>query len=135
MHIIGIAAPVRHALQALGMLAAQPFGSLRVEQMASRLGLPAAALSKCLQRLARKGLLKARRGPGGGYRLAVDARSVTLAAVASALDEGGGRRGRCLLSDKACQGEGPCLLHHGAIEAEAGLRRALERLTLADLTA
>lgn len=103
--------------------------------MARKLGLPAAALSKSFQLLARRGLLEARRGPGGGYRLAVRPETLTLAAVAEALGAGGERRGRCLLGEKACRADAPCLLHETAVAADAGMRRTLERLTLADLVA
>lgn len=131
--LIGLAAPVRHALQALAFLAAR--GGAGSAQVARALRLPAAALSKSFQRLAKAGLLESRRGPGGGYRLARDPGTTSLAAVARALDLEDSRRGRCLLEEHACRAETPCALHFAALEADARLRRELERLTLADLAA
>lgn len=132
---LSLAAPVRHALQALGALAAKPESCLDAAAVARRFGLPAAALSKSFQLLARRGLLESRRGPGGGYRLAVRPEELTLAAVAEALGAGGERHGRCLLGEKACRAAAPCLLHDAAVAADAGMRRVLERLTLADMVA
>jgi Rrf2 family nitric oxide-sensitive transcriptional repressor len=133
MRLVSLAAPVRHALQALGLLAASPGFSLDAAAVARRGGLPRAALSKSFQRLARGGLLESRRGPGGGYRLTRSPERVTLAEVAAALDEGDRRRGRCLLEEGPCRGDAPCALHPAAAEADALMRLTLERLTLADL--
>jgi Rrf2 family protein len=87
------------------------------------------------QRLARRGLLESRRGPGGGYRLATPPEMVTLAEVASALGAGDERHGRCLLAERDCRRDAPCLLHAAVIEADGRLVRALQELTLADLAA
>lgn len=133
IQVVGLAAPVRHALQALGLMAASPGFSLDAAAVARRCGLPAAALSKSLQRLAQRGLLESRRGPGGGYRLARSPERVTLAEVAEALDGADRRRGRCLLEEVPCRGDSPCALHPAAVEADAVMRAALERLTLADI--
>lgn len=135
IRLLGLAAPVRHALQALGALAARPDRCLDATSVARRFKLSASALSKSFQRLARRGLLASRRGPGGGYRLAIRPETVTLAAVASMLDANDQRRGRCLLRERPCRKEAPCPLHGDALAAEARMRLALERLTLADLAA
>jgi Rrf2 family protein len=132
---VGLAAPIRHALQALKVLAARPERTAEAAGLARSLRLPAAALAKSFQRLARKGLLEARRGPGGGYRLAVDPARVSLLAVADALELEDSRRGRCLLEERECGEARACALHHAAREADQRLRGALESLTLADLAA
>jgi Rrf2 family iron-sulfur cluster assembly transcriptional regulator len=83
--------------------------------------------------LARRGLLEARRGPGGGYRLTAPAADVTLAQIAAALGAGEERRGRCVLEERSCRGDAPCALHTAAVEADACLGRALRSLTLSDM--
>lgn len=135
IRIVGLAAPIRHALQGLCALARKPERGLRAAEVARILKLPAAALSKSFQRLARRGLLEARRGPGGGYRLTADPARVSLLSVASALEVEDVRRGRCLLEERECRSAQPCPLHRAAKAADARLRRALSRLTLADLAA
>ncbi|MBI3564382.1 MAG: Rrf2 family transcriptional regulator [Elusimicrobia bacterium] len=135
MPLVGLAAPVRHALKALAHLAAAPDASAETSRVARKLKLPGAALSKSFQRLAKAGLLESRRGPGGGYRLAVDPAKITLAEVVRALDLKDERRGRCLLEDKPCGAETACAIHHAALGADAILRAELARLTIADLAA
>ena len=130
-----MAAPIRHALQGLCALVERPARGVGAAEIARTLRLPAAALSKSFQRLARRGLLEARRGPGGGYRLTADPARTSLLEVASALEVEDVRRGRCLLEERECRSAEPCPLHRAAKEADERLRGALKDLTLADLAA
>ena len=114
-------------------MCAHPDRVRRVGEVARRLRLSETALSKSFQRLARRGVLGSRRGPGGGYRLARAPRAVSLATVVDAVDESSRRRGRCLLEDRPCDPDAPCAMHHAAVAAETRLRQALEALTLADI--
>ncbi len=132
IRVVSLAAPVRHALTALVALARRPEECLDVSSLNRSLGLPQSALSKCLQRLARRGLLEARRGPGGGYRLTRDPKRVALAEIAEAMDDGDPRLGRCLTEERSCSTFTPCLLHEAAVAANAALKDAMARLTLAD---
>lgn len=132
IQLLSLAAPIRHALHALGLLAARGEGA-GAAQIARALRLPSAALSKSFQRLASKGILESRRGPGGGYRLRLAPAATSLADVAAALEDGAPRGGRCLLEERECRPGAPCALHGAATEADGRLRRALARLTLADL--
>ena len=133
IQIVSLAAPVRHAFQGMAALASRPERSLDAGSVARRLHLPEAALSKCFQRLAARGLLESRRGPGGGYRLTRAPRAVSLAEIASALDLAGARKGRCVLRDRPCSDKTACVIHHAAGMADARMKQALSRLTLADL--
>lgn len=135
IQILSLAAPVRHALRGLSHLAGRPDRSMRAAQVARALSLPSAALSKSFQRLAKAGLLESRRGPGGGYRFALDPSQTSLYSVARALGVESQRLGHCVLEDRPCGGDAACVLHHAAQEAGARLRRELSRLTLADLAA
>ena len=107
--------------------------SQRAADVARRRGLPEAALSKIFQRLAKRGLLEARRGPGGGYRLARPPAATSLAAVVDALEPSRRRGGRCLIEERPCGGGAVCALHEAGVAAEAKLRGAMSTLTLADL--
>ncbi len=78
---------VVHALKALLELAED--GSPRWRSVASLAGsqaLPAPMLEQLLLRLRRSGLLEARRGRVGGYRLARSAPLISLAEVVAALE-------------------------------------------------
>lgn len=135
IQILSLAAPIRHALRGLGYLASRPGENLRAAHVARALRLPSAALSKSFQQLAATGLLESRRGPGGGYRLARPPAKTSLVEVAQALDVQDRRLGHCVLEDRPCRGDAPCVIHHAAKDADADLRRELSRLTLAHLAA
>jgi Rrf2 family protein len=130
--IAGLAAPVRHALRALTALAREN-SEVRVAELARRLDLPAAGLSKYFQRLARSGILSGRRGRGGGYSLAAAPESLTLEAVADALGGLDAEGGRCVMEDRLCGDGRRCLMHAAAAQANRVMRQELRRLTLADL--
>ena len=74
-----------HALKALMLLAEEPQRWLSVAELAARQQLPAALLEQQLLQLRRAGLLQARRGRAGGYRLAMAPQTIDLGAVLEAL--------------------------------------------------
>ena len=76
-----------HALKALMLLAEEPRQWRSVADLAARQALPAALLEQHLLRLRRAGLLQARRGRAGGYRLAAAPQTISLAAVLNALHQ------------------------------------------------
>jgi Rrf2 family transcriptional regulator, iron-sulfur cluster assembly transcription factor len=76
-----------HALKALLELAGEPQRWRSTQQLAAAQRLPEPMLEQLLLRLRRAGLLEARRGRHGGYRLAQPAGSISLAAVLAGLGE------------------------------------------------
>ena len=76
-----------HALKALLQLAADPLRWQSTHGLAAADQLPEPMLEQLLLRLRRAGLLEARRGRLGGYRLARPARGIRLAAVLAALGD------------------------------------------------
>lgn len=118
-----------HALRALLELAQEPERWRSASDLAVAGGLPGPALEQLLLRLRRAGVLEARRGRRGGYRLGLALSEVSLASVLQALDGG--------------EGDAPDL----DAEADASLRvtealrlrlrrsleRELQNLTLEDL--
>jgi Rrf2 family protein len=67
------------------LLAEEPQRWLSVADLAARQQLPQALLEQQLLQLRRAGLLQARRGRSGGYRLAMPPQTIDLAAVLEAL--------------------------------------------------
>jgi len=61
-------------------------GACRAKDVADSYGLPQEALAKIPQRLVKSGLLPARHGINGGYRLAPDARTISAFGVIRAID-------------------------------------------------
>ena len=107
-----------------------------VRDIAERTGLPQPYLEQILLALKGAGLVRSKRGVGGGYVLAREPGAITLGDIVSAVD------GPITLGDfgmphqdGACDHEGQCVLL--AIWNVVGehMRRHLDALTLDDLTA
>lgn len=107
-----------------------------VREIADRTGLPQPYLEQILLALKGAGLVRSKRGVGGGYVLARDPESILLSQIVSAVD------GPITAGDfgephtnGACDHEGQCVLL--AIWAAAGayMRRYLDSYTLANIAA
>jgi Rrf2 family iron-sulfur cluster assembly transcriptional regulator len=107
-----------------------------VRDIADRTGLPQPYLEQILLALKGAGLVRSKRGVGGGYVLARSPEEITLAQVVSAVD------GPIVAGDfgephtgGACDHEGQCVLL--AVWAEVGevMRHQLASFTLADMVA
>jgi Rrf2 family iron-sulfur cluster assembly transcriptional regulator len=109
-------------------------GPTSVRDIAERTGLPQPYLEQILLALKGAGLVRSKRGVGGGYVLARPANEITLAQIVSAVD-GPIRAGDFgePHTDGACDHEGQCVLL--AIWADVGsrLRAVLGGYTLEDL--
>ncbi len=81
-----------------------------VEEIAMARGIPRAYLSKLLQSLAKKGLLKSYRGQEGGFVLARNAREITLLEIIEAV-EGQIYFNECLVRNGLCDREEICPVH------------------------
>jgi Rrf2 family transcriptional regulator, iron-sulfur cluster assembly transcription factor len=91
--------------------------------------IPAAYLPQVLGDLVRRGIVRSRSGPNGGYQLARPAAEVSLLEVIEAA--GGPVRSRiCVLRGVPCQGEDACAVHEAWTEAQLAM---IERLRSADL--
>jgi Rrf2 family protein len=122
-----------YALRGLAVLARRPTGDVvSLADVADSEGLPQTFLAKTFQKLARHGMLDAHRGPGRGYALSRDAADISIRDVLEAI-EGDDLFRRCLFLSSHCSDEHPCPLHERLKDTVAGLRSAVERLTLADL--
>ena len=76
-----------HALKALLELAAKPLEWQSSHALATAHHLPEPMLEQLLQRLRRAGLLDARRGRAGGYRLTRPARDLSMEQILAGLGE------------------------------------------------
>jgi Rrf2 family protein len=121
-----------HALKALLLLASKPHAWQSTHTLAVAQQLPEPMLEQLLLRLRRAGLLVARRGRLGGYRLARAAREISLWAVLAGLDDGADAE-----TASAQQGDGPSAVDQVTAALERRLQRArqkaLQDLSLEDL--
>lgn len=103
--------PCEYAIRAIAHLAnVPPKGSTGGREIARQERIPEAVLGKVLQELVRKGLLKSRRGPGGGFRLARRPELITLRDVVAAID-GLDQFLECAVGLERCSDDSPCPLH------------------------
>lgn len=121
-----------YALRAMLHLAERPDDRpMRVDDIASALDVPRNYLSKILHVLARQGLLRSTRGPGGGFRLACSPSRTTLLEVAGHFDDMDGER--CLLGRPECRDDDPCPAHGQWKDVAAGLHAFFRNTTIADI--
>ena len=105
-----------------------------VRDLAERTGLPQPYLEQILLSLKGVGLVRSKRGVGGGYVLARDAHAITLAEIVAAVD------GPIVAGDfgephrdGACDHEGQCVLLGVWAEVGEHMRDHLASFTLADM--
>jgi Rrf2 family protein len=134
---------VEYGLHALLQLAVMPANAQpSAADLAAFQKVPPELLAKVFTRLQKAGLVVAREGVGGGYRLARAAADITVLDAVDAIE---GRkpvfrcrniRLRCAVFDgkaPAWAARGLCGIHALMIEAEDSLRARLAARTLADL--
>jgi Rrf2 family iron-sulfur cluster assembly transcriptional regulator len=109
-------------------------GPTSVRDIAERTGLPQPYLEQILLALKGAGLVRSKRGAGGGYILARDPAEITLAQIVSAVDGPiqAGDFGEPH-TDGACDHEGQCVLLSIWSDVGSTLRRILSGFTLEDL--
>ncbi len=118
-------------MHALILLANQLDKPMNNSAIARTFGISANHSSKVMQRLLKQGFVKAKRGPGGGYLLAVDPSSVTLFEVYTAID-GNAQTSDCLFGRNYSCSLPNCLFRKLTLEADALIERHLAAVTLAD---
>lgn len=99
-------------------------------QIAERIGVSPSHLSKVLQELARRGLVRSTRGARGGFSLAGDPRRVTVLDVVLAVDPPPEPEG-CLLGQKICRGL-ECRLQNLRQKVTRLVEEELSSISLAD---
>jgi Rrf2 family iron-sulfur cluster assembly transcriptional regulator len=127
--------PCEYAIRALAFLARFPTdGAAQGKEIAEAEGLRAPVLGKVLQELVRKGLLKSRRGPGGGFQLARNPQLITLRDVVAAID-GLDQFLECAVGLERCSDESPCPLHDTWKDLRTQMMNYLEATTLSEMAA
>ena len=121
------------ALLSLALHASES-GPTSVRDIAERTGLPQPYLEQILLALKGAGLVRSKRGVGGGYVLAREPSAITLGDIVSAVD------GPIAVGDfgephqnGACDHEGQCVLLSIWAMVSHHMRRHLDELTLADI--
>ncbi len=101
-----------YTIQALCYLALKPNGRLvSIRELTDELVIPYFYLGKILQKLARKRILVSRKGPNGGFALAIPAEKITLYDILDAID-GVKTLTSCAIGFKECSNENCCAVHN-----------------------
>lgn len=117
----------------LAYLGGRPGEFHSTAEVAESTGLAATTVSKLLKRLTRAGLVTSARGAQGGYELARPAEDITAAEVLDAL-EGPVALTACSQAEGLCDLEAICLVGDAWQRVNVVIRRALEDISLAQLT-
>ncbi len=121
-----------YAVRALRCLQEPGGQPVLVEAIAESTGIPRSYLSKLIHKLAKKGLVVARRGHHGGVVLAKASAEISVADLTDAID-GVAWQKRCLMGMIGCTAAKPCTLHEYWEETREQIMARLRSVTLADL--
>jgi Rrf2 family protein len=130
-NVLKISEAASLGMHAMVYLAASPDRNVNAYEIAETLGVSEDYLQKVFQRLAHAGLVRAVRGPHGGFSLSRAGGMITLREVYEAV-EGRLDDTKCLLGEPACKGD--CCILGGLLESvNHEVRDYLERTVLSDL--
>jgi len=122
-----------YAVRVMIHLAGLPPGtSVRQAELSQTTDVSGHFLSKVLQQLVRSRLIRSQRGSGGGYALAVSAKSVSLLDVVEAI-EGPVRLNQCIEEGPSCERKSWCPAHQVWAEAQAAVVSVLGGASMAGL--
>jgi Rrf2 family protein len=130
--IAPIGRTAEYALRAMAEIAAEPAGALRAADLAARTRVPVHYLSKVLRRLVAAGLLRSRKGHGGGFALARHPSRIAFADVLHAVGNDF-ETSRCAFGYGECNRQRPCRLHPAWSKLRGALGRWANETTLAGL--
>lgn len=118
------------AMRVLGTTAER----MKAPALADALATTPGFIAQVMNPLVKAGWVRSDPGPTGGYVLATDLRTVSVLAVIEAVD-GATDHGQCVVEDRACNAERPCVLHEAWSSARGELVRVLDAMTLDSLAA
>ncbi len=116
----------------LALAGAGPDTWLSATRIADQMNIPERFLPRVLRELSKAGLLVARGGRLGGYRLARPAEAISLLDVIDAVEPPDAVP-RCIVRGIPCGLDGRCIVHEAFDEARLAHRARLADATLAGL--
>ncbi len=122
-----------HAIRAMVALAELPHGEYAgAGAIAETIGAPRNYLGKLLQMFSHEGYVESQKGMGGGFRLAVEPREISLLDIVDPIDHIN-RWSGCILGRNQCSEENPCALHHRWKAVRDQYLKLLEDTSIAEL--
>lgn len=106
---------------------------LSVEKLSTDLDIPNEFLAKIFQRLAKKGFLESRKGPGGGFKLARQPETIDLYEILEVF-EGPKPLSECVYDGEECRlKDQPCPIHDEWSEIRSQIIDFTKRNNLSEL--
>mgnify|MGYP001818496884 FL=1 len=122
-----------YAIRAVLTLARAEDGEVvPARRIAKEMDIPVRFLPQVLGDLSRAGIVEARLGRAGGYRLSRPASNVSLLAVIEA-SEGDARRQTCVITGKDCGKGELCEVHDVFSEAQDAILARLDDVSVAEV--
>jgi Rrf2 family protein len=134
MSLMQIPRKIEYALRAMIHLADHPDGVARGTEIARDEQIPKYYLEKVIRDLMHRGLVRARRGPGGGYQLARPADSITFKDVIEAV-EGPITLNVCVDGSSSCALQPACRMFRVWEEGQRVLLEIFSQTTLKEIAA
>ncbi len=123
-----------YGIVVLAQMASAPGAQRSAQQIAHDTAVPLPTVAKLLNALARAGIVVSARGASGGYGLARAAGEITIAEVVQAL-EGPIALTACVDgSSDSCDVESLCPMRGNWEQVNHAIRKALQEVTLADMS-
>lgn len=133
MSLMQIPRKIEYALRAMINLADHPDGVASGAEIAEREQIPKYFLEKVIRELMHRGLVRSRRGPGGGYQLARDPASITFRDVIEAV-EGPIAINLCVEGGASCSLQPGCRMFRVWEQGQKVLLEVFSQATLSDIT-
>lgn len=132
MSLMQIPRKIEYALRAMIHLADHPEGVARGAEIARQEHIPKYYLEKVIRDLMRRGLVRARRGPGGGYQLGRAADSISFRDVIEAV-EGPITLNLCVEGGTMCDLQPSCRMFRVWEEGQRVLLEVFSQTTLQEV--
>jgi Rrf2 family protein len=123
-----------YGLIALKHLAVNAPASSSAKEIAESYGIPAALLSKILQKLVKNGFLRSEHGTNGGYKLARDPHEITAYEVIRTID-GPIFLTACFTEHGYCVHTDKCTVRDPLQKVHEGILRLLASISISDMSA
>lgn len=104
----------------------------QAKEVCERAGIPESFTRKVFQALVQGSLLRAHRGPGGGYSLVRPAEEISVLDVIHAV-EGEDTFEHCVMGFPECNNKNPCPLHYLWLDTKASLTEHLANTNLREV--
>ncbi len=125
--------PIKYAIRAMTYLGGQEPGKLSsIREISRAMDIPLPYLAKIINRLSRRRLVMAKRGPNGGVMLGKPASGITVNEIVDAMG-GSLANKKCILGLADCSDSAPCPVHDKWKSVREILMQSLHEQTITDL--